>query len=111
MPVSKRQEDLDRPQFKKNYLYDGTSLLQVEIQKKISNFEKYREKHGLPLYVTRTNFASMKGQLIRTISFPSEKQSEFQKEVVKFLLCMVGLAVISYSSLMAKMWGQVDFWD
>ena len=110
--MSKRKEDLSQSlEFKKNYLYDGTTLLQVEIKKKIEKFEQFREKYGLPIYVTRTNFATMKGQLIRTISFPSEKKNEFQREALKFLLYMFGLAVSSYSFIVVRMWNDIDFQD
>ena len=65
----------------------------------------------MPIYVTRTNFATMKGQLIRTISFPSEKKNQFQRESLQFLLFLFILAVISYSLLVARMWHEIDFED
>ena len=74
-PVSKKQEELNESGFKRNYLYDGTYLIQAEINKKIDKFEMYRTNHGLPSYVARTNFTRMKGQLIRTICYPDERRN------------------------------------
>ena len=65
----------------------------------------------MPIYVTRTNFATMKGQLIRTISFPSEKKSQFQRESLQFILFLLMLVVVSYSFLIVRMWDKIDFED
>jgi len=42
-------------------------------------FEKYKKDYGIPVYVVYTNFVTLKGQLIRIISFPDQKVSIFEK--------------------------------
>ena len=79
VPVAKKQDDIEGGKFKSNYLYDGTYLIQIEGKRKINMFEKYREEFGLPAYVVRTNFTTIKGQLIRLISYPNMKKSSFEK--------------------------------
>ena len=53
----------------------------------------------------------MKGQLIRTICFPEERRNEFEKEVLKFLLFMLGLAVLTCVIVGARMKNQIEYED
>ncbi len=71
----KEGESIDRAA----YVFEGTSIIQVNCKKKMSLFESYREAYGIPVCVTRTNFATMKGQLIRIILFPKEQENVFQR--------------------------------
>ena len=45
----------------------------------------------------------MKGQLIRIISFPVERENVFEKQSVKFLFFLFGLSVSSYIVLAIKL--------
>ena len=53
--------------------------------------------------VTRTNFTTTKGQLIRKILYPSEGDNKFQSESYKFLVFLFGLTVVSYAVLILKL--------
>lgn len=63
------------------------------------------------MYVVRTNFITIKGQLIRIISFPVEKKNIFEKQSVKFLFFLFLISVISYSLLTVKLAAQADPFD
>jgi cation-transporting ATPase 13A3/4/5 len=43
----------------------------------------------------------MKGQLIRIISFPKERENVFERQSAKFLIFLFCLSVISYSILIS----------
>jgi len=74
VPILKKPEKIaQKSDVKNSYVYEGTSLIQVSNKKKMVKFEHYREKYGVPVIVARTNFTTMKGQLIRIISFPKER--------------------------------------
>ena len=65
------------------------------MRRKIKIFEKYRKLYGLPVFVVHTNFTTMKGQLVRLISYPNSKKNSFEKESSKFLIFLFILSVIS----------------
>lgn len=74
VPILKKPESVSKASdLKASYIYEGTSLIQIGNKKKTIKFDHYREKYGVPIMVARTNFATMKGQLIRVISFPKER--------------------------------------
>lgn len=74
-------------------------------------FEKYRQNYGIPVYVIRTNFVTLKGQLIRIISFPIEKTNIFEKQSSYFLLFLFGVSVTSYSFLIIRLHKYVELID
>ncbi len=45
----------------------------------------------------------MKGQLIRVISFPKERENIFERQSAKFLIFLFCLAVVSYVILVSKL--------
>lgn len=51
------------------------------------------------LCVTRTNFSTIKGQLIRIISFPKSRDIRFYVESAKFVAFLFILAVVSFGIL------------
>lgn len=53
--------------------------------------------------LTRTNFATIKGQLIRIISFPRSRSIKFYAESAKFIAFLFLLSIISYAILIAKL--------
>jgi P-type E1-E2 ATPase len=55
---------------KSAYVFEGTTIIQVNDKKKMNKFESFREAYGIPVCVIRTNFVTTKGQLIRIILFP-----------------------------------------
>lgn len=83
-------------------------MIQVGNKKKMLKFEHYREKYGVPVVVARTNFSTMKGQLIRVISFPKERENIFERQSAKFLIFLFCLAIVSYSIMVAKLKDYVD---
>lgn len=66
-------------------------------------FEHYREKYGVPVIVSKTNFKTMKGQLIRVITFPKERQNVFERQSTYFLLFLFCLSIASYGILISKL--------
>ena len=81
------------------------------MKRKIKLFEKYRQEYGLPVYVCRTNFTTMKGQLIRLISYPNVKKTLFEKQSEKFLIFLFGLVVISYITVIIRFNSSIDTSD
>jgi cation-transporting P-type ATPase 13A2 len=81
---------------KSAFVFEGTTIIQVNSKKKMAQFESFREAFGIPVCVTRTNFVTLKGQLIRIILFPKEQDNIFQRESVKFLFVLFTIAVITY---------------
>jgi cation-transporting ATPase 13A3/4/5 len=77
-------------------------------KKKMVKFEHYRERYGVPVVVANTNFSTMKGQLIRVISFPKERENIFERQSAKFLIFLFCLSVISYCILIAKLHQYTD---
>ena len=55
---------------KSAFVFEGTTIVQVSDKKRLVRFEEYRDRFGIPVLVTKTNFTTMKGQLIRIILFP-----------------------------------------
>lgn len=53
--------------------------------------------------VTRSNFSTMKGQLIRIITFPRSRSIKFHTESAKFIAFLFLLSVISYLILISKL--------
>jgi len=76
VPVVKKADRLDRVHSspskvdKNAFIYEGTTIIQVSDKKKMAKYEQYRQTFGIPVCVTRTNFVTTKGQLIRIILFP-----------------------------------------
>jgi cation-transporting ATPase 13A3/4/5 len=62
---------------------------------------------GLMVCVTRTNFVTIKGQLIRIITFPKDREMKFYIESAKFVLFLFCLSIISYCILLIKLVGKV----
>lgn len=93
--------------FKNNLVCEGTTIIQVDSKKKMQIFEQFRQQYGVPTYIIRTNFVTLKGQLIRIISFPMEKTNIFEKQSSRFLIFLFCLAVISYSIMLIKLLGLV----
>ena len=75
--VFEKYKDLNVELDKSAYVYEGTTIIQVNMKKKMNKFETFREAFGIPVCVIRTNFITMKGQLIRIISFPKEQVNQF----------------------------------
>jgi cation-transporting ATPase 13A2 len=65
-------------------------------------------EYGLMTMVTRSNFSTMKGQLIRIITFPRSRTIKFYTEAAKFIAFLFCLAIISYAILVAKLRVYVD---
>ena len=61
--------------------------------------------------MTRTNFLTLKGQLIRLILFPKEKENIFQKESAKFLIVLFLIAIVTYFGMIPKLRDAVDGLD
>jgi len=89
---------------KNAFIYEGTTIIQVSDKKRMAKYEKYRQSFGIPVCVTRTNFVTTKGQLIRIILFPREQQNVFQREAVKFLFFLFALAVTTYVIVVVINW-------
>ena len=53
--------------------------------------------------VIRTNFRTIKGQLIRVISFPKDRQMNFYIQSGKFVIFLFILSVVSYCILIIKL--------
>jgi cation-transporting ATPase 13A3/4/5 len=85
------------------YVFEGTTIIQVNSKKKMALFESTREQFGIPVCVTRTNFVTMKGQLIRIILFPKEQENIFQRESAKFLLFLFFVAIVTYFGMINKL--------
>ena len=60
-------------------------------------------KYGVPVCVTKTNFTTMKGQLIRKILFPYQLENKFQRESTKFLYFLFVVSIVSYIILCIKL--------
>lgn len=63
------------------------------------------------MYVIRTNFVTLKGQLIRIISFPIEKISIFERQSSYFLIFLFFVSITSYIVLIFKLKGLIDTYD
>ncbi len=96
---------------KSAFVYEGTTIIQVNSKKTMSLFESYRQAYGIPVCVTRTNFLTLKGQLIRLILFPKEQENIFQKESAKFLIVLFLIAVITYAGMIPKLRDAVEDFD
>jgi cation-transporting P-type ATPase 13A2 len=88
---------------KSAYVFEGTTIIQVNSKKKMAIFESYREEYGVPVCVTRTNFLTLKGQLIRIILYPKEQENVFQRESAKFLIVLFFIAIITYFGMIPKL--------
>ena len=53
--------------------------------------------------VIKTNFSTVKGQLIRIICFPKDRRIKFYVDSAKFLGVLAFLAILSYCLLMIKL--------
>ena len=92
-------------------MFEGTTIVQVDNKRKMHIFEEYREEFGVPAYVIRTNFVTMKGQLIRIIAFPISKASIFERQSQKSLLILFCIACLSYLVLIIKLKDYVEARD
>ena len=99
--------DIDRSAF----VFEGTTIVQVSDQKKMSKFEQYREQFGVPVCVLRTNFTTSKGQLVRMILFPKEQENQFQRQSYKFLVILFLIAVVSYGALLTVNYEYENLYD
>ena len=68
--VLEKYSDFANELDKNAYVFEGTTIVQVNMKKKMHKFEVFRQTFGIPVCVIRTNFSTIKGQLIRVISFP-----------------------------------------
>lgn len=64
----------------------------------------------MPVCVTKTNFTTLKGQLIRKILYPDQTETQFQKESTKFLWFLFLLTVMSYTILAIRLYKFIDAW-
>lgn len=101
VPIVKKADTFEKmtsfqPIDKNSFVFEGTTIIQVNDKKKMSKFEAFREAYGVPVCVVRTNFVTTKGQLIRIILFPKEQENVFQRESAKFLLFLFLLAVCTF---------------
>lgn len=110
VPVVKKADTVDNVKkgSKSNQIFEGTTFVQIDLKRKMRLYEKYREEFGMPVLVIRTNFVTMKGQLIRIISFPNQRPNIFEKESKSFLVFLFFLATISYSALIIKLRNEID---
>ena len=86
---------------KNSFVFEGTTIVQVNHRKKMAKFESFREEFGVPVCVIRTNFVTSKGQLIRIILFPKEQENTFQKESTRYLLFLFFLSICTYTVLIS----------
>jgi cation-transporting ATPase 13A2 len=112
VPIVKKA--IDKQQFtqsqiidKSSLLYEGTELVQLCSHSSNPVHTAFNE-YGLMVMVTRSNFSTMKGQLIRIITFPRSRSIKFYTESAKFIAFLFCLAIISYAILIAKLRAYVD---
>jgi magnesium-transporting ATPase (P-type) len=87
---------MSKPIDKNAFVFEGTTIVQVNDKKKMAKFESFRETYGIPVCVVRTNFVTTKGQLIRIILFPKEQENVFQKESAKYLGFLFLLSIATF---------------
>ena len=92
---------------KSSYVYEGTLIVQV-CSYSSNPAQAPLNKYGLMVMVTKTNFSTLKGQLIRTISFPRKRNIRFYKEAAKFIFFLFCLAVVSYIILIVRLQSTVS---
>lgn len=100
--VDKQQYEQTGTPDRSSLLFEGTELVQVcshSGNKVHTPFNQY----GLMVMVTRSNFSTMKGQLIRIITFPRSRSIKFYTESAKFIGFLFALSIISYLILIAKL--------
>ena len=107
VPIVKKA--VDKQQFqqtqlpdKSSLVFEGTELVQLCSHSSNPTHQPYTE-YGLMVLVTRSNFATMKGQLIRIITFPRSRSVKFHRESAKFIAFLFVLSIISYLILIAKL--------
>lgn len=117
VPIVKKADSFERVCNKavaidKNaFVFEGTTIIQVNDKKKMSKFESFRETYGIPVCVVRTNFVTTKGQLIRIILFPKEQENVFQRESSKYLLFLFCLSVGTFIVLVILIYKYVEVKD
>jgi cation-transporting ATPase 13A2 len=115
VPVVKKADTFDRMANKANaidknaFVFEGTTIIQVNDKKKMAVFESFREKYGIPVCVVKTNFVTTKGQLVRIILFPKEQENIFQKESTKYLFFLFCLALAAFIALIIMIHSYADF--
>ena len=78
---------------KRNILYEGTKVLQIK-----------SSQNGYVLALAlRTGFASIKGQMIRTILFPKAIEFGFNKQGIKYILSLAIICFALYFVTLAQM--------
>ena len=105
--IDKQEFNAEKVVDKNSYLYEGTELVQVCSQSHNPAHSIYSD-HGLMVCVTRTNFVTIKGQLIRIITFPKDREMKFYIESAKFVAFLFCLSVISYCILLIRLVGKID---
>lgn len=85
----------------KYILLTGTKIVQKRISKKVShNNEEFSNvidfNNSCLAYVYKTGYDSEKGNLIRSIVNPKDKESNFRRESLYFLFTMLSLVFCSY---------------
>lgn len=87
---------------KSSYVYEGTLIVQV-CSYSNNPVQVPFNSYGLMVMIMKTNFSTLKGQLIRTISFPRKRNIRFFKESAKFIAFLFCLSVVSYLILIARL--------
>ncbi|XP_065648020.1 polyamine-transporting ATPase 13A3-like [Hydra vulgaris] len=72
---------------KEHTIYNGTTIIQAQAD---------GENQNILALVVRTGFYTLKGDLIRSIVYPTPIHFTFSSDVVKFLLCISVLAILSF---------------
>lgn len=91
-------------------LYEGTEIIQICSQTTLSNTNSSRFlKHGLMVCVTKTNFITLKGQLVRIITFPKSREMRFYRESAKFLGFLFCLSIVSYIVLALRLKDHIPY--
>lgn len=83
-------------------IYEGTELVQLCSHSQNPGHLKYKD-FGLMAMVTHCNFSTLKGQLIRVITFPKSRNIKFYTESAKFIGFLFLLSIISYAILISKL--------
>jgi len=107
VPIVKKA--VDRQQFQQtqtpdrsSLVFEGTELVQLCSHSSNPTHRPYTD-YGLMVLVTRSNFSTMKGQLIRIITFPRSRSIKFFRESAKFIAFLFVLSIVSYLILISKL--------
>ncbi|XP_054614330.1 polyamine-transporting ATPase 13A3-like isoform X2 [Dunckerocampus dactyliophorus] len=88
LPSSGKEADriFDTEEHKRHTLFCGSHVIQTR---------NYADE-PVKVVVVRTGFSTVKGQLVRSILYPKPTDFKIHREATRFLMCMVGLAVIGF---------------